>query len=152
MTARKVPARDLIVQVSDGAGTPTWLGIAGVKQVMVNPSENEESVDATDYASAGEYEGMIMQRGASIKPEGSLIKDHLTGVQDPGQARCETLATGKAYASLGAVRFRHPQDSLWKVWNTAMFSVGEQGGGNNDLTSWACTITRSGASTTAAAP
>lgn len=152
MAARKVPARDLIVQVSDGAGVPTWLGIAGYKQVVVNPGENEETVDSTDYASAGEYEGMVMQRGASLQPEGFLVKDHLTGVLDAGQARCETLAAGKAYASLGAVRFRHPQDTLWKVWNTAMFSLGEQGGGNNDLTTWSVKITRSGASTTAAAP
>lgn len=150
MTARKVPARDLIVQVSDGGGTPTWLTIAGLNSVTFNPSENEETVDATDYNSAGEYEGMVMQRGAAFEMKGFIVKDHLTDVQDVGQARCETLGTGKAYGSLGAIRFRHPAATTWKVWNTAMFSVGEQGGGNNDLTSWACTVTRSGASTTSA--
>lgn len=150
MAARKIPARDIIVQVSDGGGTPTWLAIGGLNSVTVNPGENEETADITTYDSAGEYEQLVMQRGASLALEGFLIKDHLTDTPDTGQARCETLGTAKAYASLGAIRFRHPASTTWKVWNTATFSLGEQGGGNNDVTSWSCTVTRSGASTTAA--
>lgn len=150
MTQRKINARDLIVQVSDGAASPTWLAIAGFTSATPNPSENEENVDTTTYDSDGNYEGEIMQRGASLALEGFLIKDHLTGVQDPGQARCEYLGTQTGYDSLGAIRFRHPMDTLWKVWNQATFSMGEQGGGNNDKVTWSCTITRSGASTTAA--
>jgi hypothetical protein len=149
MTLRKINARDIIVQVSDGAAVPTWLAIGGLNSVTPNPSENEESADTTTYDSDGNYEGEIMQRGAAMEMEGFLLKDHLTGAPDPGQARCEYMATLTGYDSLGSIRFRHPMDTTWKVW-TATFSIGEQGGGNNDKTSWSCTITRSGASTTAA--
>lgn len=150
MTLRKVPARDLIVQVSDGLTVPTWLTIAGHNEIVVNPAENEEVTETTEYASAGDYEGMVMQRGASLQLNGFQVKDHLTDAQDPGQARCEQLANAKAYDSLGSVRFRHPAATQWKVWNTAFFSTGEQGGNNNAMTGWSCKITRSGASTTAA--
>ncbi len=152
MTQRKVPARDLILQVSDGAASPTWLGIAALNKITVNPGEQEQAVDITTFDSAGQYEEVKLQRGASLKPEGFLHKDHLTGAQDPGQARCETLATAVGYASQGSIRFRHPADTVWKVWNTATFSLAEQGGGNNDMTSWSVSIMRSGASTTTAAP
>ncbi|MDT5016713.1 MAG: hypothetical protein QOD39_2873 [Mycobacterium sp.] len=152
MTQRKVPARDLIFQVSDGAASPTWLGVAALKQFVLNPGEQEQATDITTYDSAGNYEELVMQRGASIKAEGSMHKDHLTGVQDTGQARCETLAAAVAYASQGAVRFRYPADTTWKVWPTATFRLGDQGGDNNAVTTWSVTIMRSGASTTAAAP
>ncbi|HZM83825.1 MAG TPA: hypothetical protein VFC19_49535 [Candidatus Limnocylindrales bacterium] len=149
MAQRKIPARDIIVQVE--TSTPgTWVAIGGLTSVTPNPSENEETADATTYESVGQYEQLVMQRGAAMELEGFLLKDHVSGAQDTGQARCETIATGIGYTSLGSIRFRHPADTLWKVWATATFSVGEQGGGNNDLTSWSATITRSGASTTAA--
>lgn len=152
MPTRKINARDIIVQVSDGAAVPTWIGIGGLNTVTPNPGENEESVDTTTYDSVGAYEQEIMQRGFSLSLEGFELKDPTTGALDPGQARCTTLATATGYNSLGSVRFRHPMDTLWKVWGAATFSVGEQGGGNNDKSSWKATITRSGASTTATAP
>lgn len=150
MTERKINARDIIIQVSDGATVPTWLAIGGLNSVTPNPGENEESVDTTTYDSDGVYEGEVMQRGAKLELEGFLLKDHLTGAQNVGQARVEYMATQTGYDSLGAIRFRHPMDTAWKVWNGATFSLGEQGGGNNDKTPWSCTITRSGASTTVA--
>lgn len=146
MTPRKINARDLIVEVADTTGL-TWLEIAGITSATVNPGENEETADTTEYASGGNYEQEIMQRGASFALEGFLVKDDTTGALDPGQARCEELAALTGYASLGKLRFRHPMDTNWKVWS-ATFSVGEQGGGNNDKTSWSCTCTRSGPSTT----
>lgn len=144
----KINARDLIVQVE--RSTPNnWDGIGGLNEIVPNFSENEETVDTTTYESAGEYEQEIMQRGASMALKGFVLLDNVSGVQDTGQARCETLATLKAASSLGRIRFRHPLSTTWKIW-TATFSVAEQGGGNNAKTPWNCTITRSGASTTAA--
>ncbi len=149
MVAEKINARDLILQVQ--LADLSWQGIAGLNSIVPNPSENEETVDTTVYASAGDYEGEIMQRGASMALEGFVYLDNVSGAQDVGQARCETLATLKAYESLGSIRFRHPLNTtLWKVWLQATFSVGEQGGGNNDKTPWKCAITRSGPSTTMA--
>ncbi|MBA9003732.1 phage tail tube protein [Thermomonospora cellulosilytica] len=148
MTLRKINARDIIVQVQAADGT-TWIEVAGLNSVTVNPGENEETAETTTFASQGAYEQEVMQRGAQLTLEGFLLKDDATGAQDPGQLRCETLAAQVGVASLGKARFRHPVDTQWKVWN-GTFSLGEQGGGNNDKTGWQCTITRSGASSTMA--
>lgn len=149
MPGVKINARDIIIQVSDGQVSPTWIVIDGLNSVTVNAGENQAVTDTTTFASQGSYEHEIMQRGASIEMEGFVLKDAVSGAQDPGQARCETLSTFVATASLGALRFRHPVDSQWKVW-TATFSADEQGGENNDKSSWSMTATRSGASSAAA--
>ena len=47
------------------------------------------------------------------------------------------------------LRFRHPVDTQWRVWNCTA-SLGEQGGDNNDKASWSVTFTRSGATATMA--
>lgn len=146
MPPTKIPARDITIQVQDDDGS-TWLDIGGEVSATYNPGENEETADVTTFASGGNYEQWIVQRGASLALEGLLLKDSATGAQDPGQARCEDLASMLGAASLGMIRFRHPMDTKWKVWN-GTFSLGEQGGGNNDITGWSVTVTRSGASTT----
>jgi hypothetical protein len=151
MPTRKINARDMILQVlaSDGA---TWLGIGGLNSITPKPDEDEEEVDTTTYDSQGNAESEIMQRGYSMDLEGFQLKDPTTGALDPGQARCEALAKLKGYDSLGGVRFRHPMDTQWNIWAGATFSVGEQGGGNNDKSSWKATIKRSGPTTYASAP
>jgi hypothetical protein len=149
MTQRKQLMRDMVVQVQSDDGL-TWLAVAGRNNITINPSENEEVADATDMDSDGEYKGVPMQRGASFALEGFLMADHLTDSEDPGQARCMELAAAKGYEGLGAIRFRRPAATMWKIWTEAIFSAGEQSGGNNGLTSWSCTVTRSGPSTTAA--
>ncbi|MFB6722923.1 phage tail tube protein [Kribbella sp. NPDC056345] len=147
MPAVKINARDIIIQVAEANGT-TWTPLGGLNSAVPNASENEEVVDTTTFDSAGNYEQEIIQRGAILELEGFLLKDPANGAQDPGQARVEALATQVGFASIGKIRFRHPMDTTWKVWN-ATFSLGEQGGGNNDKFAWAATVTRSGASTTA---
>lgn len=148
MANTKINARDLITQVE--SSTPgTWLGIGGLNEIVPNFSENEETADTTTYESAGEYEQEIMQRGASMSLKGFVLLDNVSGAQDAGQARCETLATLKGAASVGKIRFRHPLSTTWKIWN-GTFSIAEQGGGNNAKTPWNCNVVRSGASTTAA--
>ncbi|MFF4989627.1 phage tail tube protein [Streptosporangium saharense] len=151
MAKRKINARDIIFEVSDGAVSPAWLPVKGLTGVNVNPGENEESVETTDFDSQGAYEQEILQRGASLELEGFLLKDDTTGAQDPGQARVEEMGGEDALGadSLGQVRFRHPMDDEWKVW-TCTFSLAEQGGGNNDKSSWGATVTRSGRSSTVA--
>lgn len=150
MVATQVPARSLIVQVRAADGT-TWLPIKGITQWTMNPAEGEEVTDVTTYDSQGDAESRKMQRGKSLKGEGKLYKDTITGVQDAGQARCEVIADSLAEDSVGRVRFRHPMDTQWKVWD-AILSIGEQGGGNNDMTGWSVTATRTGSSMTASAP
>ena len=148
MTQRKINARDIIVEISDGAASPTYLTVENLATVTVNLSENEETVDTTDYDSDGAYEQEIMQRGASLALEGQAKKDHLTGALQPGRARVEAMAgeTALGSDSIAAIRFRHPMDTQWKVWNCTV-SLTEQGGGPNDKTSWGATITKSGPTT-----
>lgn len=150
MTQRKINARDIILQVSDGAASPTWLAVEHLSNVTVNLGENEETVDTTDYDSLGAYEQEIMQRGAAMDLEGMALKDDLTGALPAGRARVEAMAGEDkvGYDSLGQVRFRHPMDTLWRIW-TCTFTLGEQGGETNDKTSWSATVTKSGRTTTA---
>ncbi|EFC80251.1 phage tail tube protein [Parafrankia sp. EUN1f] len=150
MTAIQIPARSLIVQVRAADGS-TYLPVKGITSWTVNPAEGEETTDTTTYDSNGNAESRKMQIGKSMAGEGKMIKDHATGVQDAGQARIEVLADSLAEDSVGRIRFRHPMESVWKIWDVIV-SIGEQGGGNNDMTGWSCTFTRTGASTTASAP
>ena len=147
MPAEKIPARDIIIQVEESTAD-TWAQINQLTSATFNPSENEETADTTTFDSQGEYEQLIMQRGAVMEMEGYLRKDSATGAMDAGQARVEALAKLKGVGSLGRLRFRHPMDGEWQIWN-ATFTVGEQGGGTNDMTSWAATITKSGPTETA---
>lgn len=150
MTQRRINARDMIVEVEDE--TPdTWLKVERLQNIVVNPGENEEAVDVTDYDSEGSYEQEIMQRGASLTLEGLAWKDNETGALMPGRARVEEMAGEDKLGSdsLGRIRFRHPMDTEWRIW-TCTFSLGEQGGATNDKTSWSATITKSGKTTTAA--
>ncbi|HEY9476483.1 MAG TPA: hypothetical protein VIS06_21865 [Mycobacteriales bacterium] len=148
MTATKINARDITVEVQASDGT-TWNEVLGLTSATLTPSANEETVDRTTFDSDGEYEGVIKQRGSQIKLDGRRYQDPDTGAFDPGQSRCETLATLKGLASLGKIRFSYPADTVWTEW-TAFFSAGDQGGGNNDDVTWSITATKSGPSTTTA--
>lgn len=146
----KINARDIVIQVAEANGT-TWTAIGGLTSAVPNASENEEVVDTTSFDSHGHYEQEVIQRGATLALEGFQLKDSANGKPDDGQARVEFLASQVGTESLGKVRFRHPMDTVWKVW-TATFTIGEHGGGNNDKAAWAVTITRSGPSTTEDVP
>lgn len=146
----KINARDVIFQISDGAGTPVWTDLEGMSTYTLKPGENEETVDTTTYTSAGAYEQEIMQRGASIEAEGFKIVDSTTGAAAPGQLRVEAAAALLGSASLVDIRFRAVSTlTNWKVWK-ATVSLGDQGGGNNDKTGFSATFTRSGAASSVA--
>lgn len=150
MTATKIPARSIIVQVL-AADNVTWLPISSLSEVTIDPSAESAKADTTTFDSNGTYEGRIMQRGAAMVLAGLLVKDDTTGVQDTGQARVVNLAKGVAEASIGSIRFRHPADNQWKNW-TAYFEESKYGGKNNDESSWGANVTRSGPTTLTTAP
>lgn len=150
MATRQINARDLVVQISDGAVSPTWLSIGGMRSWKPNPGEDEQVTDTTTVDSDGQAESQVMQRGFSLTGEGRELEDPLTGSRDAGQARVEILAAGVGETSLGSIRFRTPASATWKVWAEARFSLGEQGGEHNDKGAWVFTAVRSGPTTTAA--
>jgi hypothetical protein len=147
----KVNARDIIVEASDGAATPTWVEIGGLTSVTINEGENEETADTTTYASRGAHEQDIMQRGATMSLEGLRLADDVTGALDPGQAQVvENAGLDRVgVLSHSIYRFRWPMDAEWTVWD-ATTSLGERGGGNNDKVGFAATLTRSGPSSSEA--
>lgn len=148
MTERRINARDIIIQASDGATSPTWLTLEKLSGATFKPGENEEVADTTNFDSQGAYEQEVMQRGATMEIDGMALKDDLTGALPPGRARVEAMAseTAVGYLSLGQIRFRHPMDTNWRVWNCTV-SLGDQGGDTNDKTGWQATITKSGLTT-----
>lgn len=145
MSALKYDSRGCEFEI-ESATPGTWVAIGGLNTHTI--SRSSSNVDTTTYASDGDYEQQIMQRGMSLKLEGFRLIDPGTGVQDPGQALVETLADAKSDASLGSIRFAGPGATEWRVW-TATAELGDEGGDNNAKESWSVTFTRSGASTTA---
>lgn len=138
----QINARDWIFEVSEDAGT-TWSEIDEITSFELNAAEGEESADTTTFKSQGVAESQAMQRGATLAVTGKKSP------ADPGQQAVEAQAGKVGDESLGGVRFRHTTDTEWTRW-TAWASLGTQGGGNNEKTSWGATFTRSGAATTEA--
>lgn len=145
----QINARDWIFEVSEDphAGTPVWAKIAGLESFDLNNSENEESVDTTTFDSNGVAESQAMQRGASLQVDGKRVRTGAT--VDPGQAAADSLAEQVGDESVGGLRFRHKDDTTWTQWD-AWCSRGNNGGGNNEKTTWSATFNRSGAATTPA--
>lgn len=146
----KIDARgwEFLVEATDLEGA-LWLEIGGLNSFELDPSANNETVDYTTFRSNGEYEGEAMQRGGSIEFEGFVERDDDDiAIPDPGQARIDELGAKTSKASHGRLRFRHDTDDDYTVWRFYV-EPGAKGGGNNDKTSWAATLTRSGAATTA---
>ncbi|MGA5354049.1 phage tail tube protein [Streptomyces thermodiastaticus] len=151
MAGRPIDARGWVFEVLDMDATEeTWLPISGVNTFTHNPGENEETVDTTVFDSDGMYEQDVMQRGASLELEGLYYVDKATGERDPGQAYVDTVwANALGVDSRGMIRWRHKSQTQWVVWE-ATVTPGEQGGGNNDKTSWSASFTRCGAPSTLA--
>ena len=149
MALQKYNARDVDFQIEDFLSPGTWITIDAVN--TFTKGNDQETTDTTTYASQGQAESQKMQIGKTLGLEGPRLRDSVTGAGDPGQAKVEALAERLGEDSLGRVRFSHKNDTTWEIW-TAHVTLGDQGGGNNDKTSWAATFTRSGASSSAAKP
>lgn len=144
MAAGQVNARDYIFEISDGAATPVWTQIEGLTSWELDPSENEETADTTDFDSDGDYSQHIMQRGATLELEGKRHLDEATGTAAPGQIAVEVLGTKKGVESVGTIRWRHKTETDWIVWDCTA-TMGERGGETNDKDGWAVTFSRNGA-------
>lgn len=149
MALQKYNARDVEFQVEDFLSPGTWIAIGGIN--TFSKGHEEETADTTTFGSNGQAESQKMQIGKSLTIEGLRLRDDATGAGDPGQAKVEALSERLGEQSLGRIRFSHEQDTSWEVW-TCHANLGDQGGGNNDKTTWSATFTRSGANTTAAKP
>lgn len=149
MTQIQLNARDMVVEISDGAATPVWTEIAGLVSFKFDPSKEEKTADTTTFMSGGHYEQEVMQRGAVISLDGMRIADDLTGAPDPGQLLVELLHEKFGAESVGRIRFRHLLDTSWKLWK-ATTTLGAQDGKTNDKLGWSTEFSRNGTSTTVA--
>lgn len=148
MTAKKHDARGFQFQIEDPANVGTWVDIAPTGINTFTKGRSSSNTDTTTYASDGDAEQQIMQRGKTLKLGGVRLKDPDTGDLDPGQALVEALGDKKSDDSLGSIRFAHNLDTNWQVW-TATAEMDDEGGGTNDKVSWGVSFTRSGADSTA---
>jgi hypothetical protein len=147
VAVEKVSARDWVVEINTGTvAVPAWTQIGGINNFVIG--RNDEETDTTDFDSGGMEEHHVMQRGKTLGLEGFFKEDPANGDRDAGQEAVEAHAELVGAASLKQYRFTSP-GGTGKV---AMFSakIGSVGGGNNDKTSWAVELKRSGAEAAAA--
>lgn len=157
MAAEKYNARDCRFAIEDFNSPGTWVefrtaqggsGEGGIN--TFTKGHAYEAADTTVFGSGGRAETQNMQEGKTLGLQGFRLKDPDTGALDPAMALTEAQAGRLGVDSLVGFRFAAPGDTVWTVWTKATFQLGEEGGGNNDKVTWACTVTRSGAETTAA--
>lgn len=141
----RISARGWHFEIRDPqAETETWVEIGGLNNFDLDPSENNEDTETTEFADRGTYTGRMMQRGASLELEGNFRKQKETPAEkDPGQKLVDTLGDQVDEESIGQIRMRHETDPEWTNWDCYV-EKGSRGGGNNDKTSWAATFTKSG--------
>ena len=143
MATGQINARDYIFQINTTGST--YVTIEGLTSWSLDPSENEETADVTDFASDGDYSQHIMQRGATLELEGKKHKDEANaGASAPGQLAVEVLASKKGGASVGVMRWRHKTEAKWIVWDVTA-TLGERGGETNDKDGWGVTFNKNGA-------
>jgi hypothetical protein len=147
----QINARDLIFQVSDMGGVPTWTEVGGLTEAGVDYSANQAEEETTTFDDAGMYRQEIMQRGAKLTLTGRALADSATMVREPGQAQMNAHADKVGTASVVDVRFRYPGAANWVTWS-ATVSRGEETGGNNNKVGCKYELVRCGAAGTAVAP
>lgn len=152
MAGEQYNARDVRFQIEDYLNPGTWTDI-GPKGIETFSNGREyESTPTTTFGSNGNAESQTMELGKTLQLEGKRLRDPATGAIDAGQLLVETQADRLGDASLTGFRFAHKDDTTWTVWAKARFEMGDSGGGTNEKVGWSVTITRSGATTTAAKP
>lgn len=139
MPITKVPARDWTVEIETGP-TPDFTEVGGLTTLTFG--QESEDTDTTDFDSNGEAEHRVMQRGRTLGLEGFYLEDKDSGDRDPGQAAIEALGEKVGEDSISMFRLTSPGGTEKKFRGSV--ELGDVGGGNNDMTSFAATITRSG--------
>jgi hypothetical protein len=149
MAPVKYNARDIEFEIEDFANPGTWVAIGPDAINTFSKSQNYEDTDTTTFGSEGQEESQNMQIGKSMTLEGFRLRDKTTGALDAGQALVEAQAERLGDDSLIGFRYAHKDDTEWVVWTQARFQLGDTGGDSNAKVTWAVTVTRSGADTTA---
>lgn len=146
MPITKVLARGWKLEVNTALdNAPVWIRVGGVNSFTF--SNSKDDADTTDFDSDGYLEHMVANRGFEISAEGFYLVDKTTAARDAGQEYVEGLNEKMGSDSLGQFRIISPAGTI-KIFKASV-GLGDIGGGNDDPTSWSCTLTVSGKPTTA---
>jgi hypothetical protein len=130
-------ARGWTFQVDSGG----WATIGHIDTFSM--SDSDTKADTTTFDDAGAESHLVAARAKTVTLKGKYQVDESTGARDAGQEAVEAWAALIGQTSLKQFRITDPSTSnTITFWATA--AMGDIGGGNNDPTSWACTVTRSG--------
>lgn len=145
-TVNQIEAKRCFVELSDGAASPTWTQVGGLK--TLGTSFPTSDTDATTFDTAGWTSKLVMERGLVVKAVGLFKVDPTTGVQDAGQLAAEAAAQATGGGSVRDIRVTIPLKSDLSVLRryacSATVAMDDQGGGNNDLVTWGATLTSYG--------
>jgi hypothetical protein len=130
----KVMARDWEIHVSKLTPIPVWVRIGGI--TTFTSSNDKEDADVTDFDDQGYSQGIVVSRTGETSFEGHYLED------DEGQQLIDDLSEEMGHESLALIRLTRPSGRVLEFCGT--FTMGDVGGGNNDITSWGASINRSG--------
>ena len=136
----KVPARDWKVEINTGdSATPAWTPVEGLTTLGFSAEMGER--DTTDFDSGGWLEHVVSNRGRGLNLEGYYQEDD-TGARPEGQEAVDALGEKIGAASIGEFRLTSPNGK--GIEFKASSNPIEQGGGNDDNTSWGAELKVSG--------
>lgn len=139
MAVTKFLARDLVIQVRDGADTQ-WLTIGGLNSLTHAPATAR--ADTSSFDSNGREEHLVAQRGETWTLAGFSMEDVAAGTRDPGQARVEAIGKLIGLGGLGVFMVTSPGGNT--VTFDASAEVTLAGGGHNDAAAWQAVVTVTG--------
>lgn len=138
MAVTKVLARGWILKVNTGTeAVPVFTEVNGLNTFTFSNSKND--ADTTDFNSAGFVEHIVASRSFEISGEGFFLEDKSTGDRDAGQEKVEEYGLLVGEDSLRTWTLTTPGGTVRTF--KASVVVGDQGGGNDDPTSWGFTLT-----------
>jgi len=144
MAISKFLARDLSIAIDSGLGSGaggSYTPILGLNTLTHSPSTT--TADATDFQSAGHAEHYVVQRGDEWTLAGHVLIDVGTGTRDPGQLAVEAVAQAIGIHAAETFKITNPAGKTIVFKATA--EVTQQSGGHNDLATWQCKLTVTGA-------
>lgn len=134
MAKLKVMARDWEIHVSKLTSIPVWVRIGGI--TTFTSSNDKEDADVTDFDDEGFAQHIVVSRTGETSFEGHYLEE------DEGQLLIDDLSEAMGHESLALIRLTRPSGRVLEFMGT--FTMGDVGGGNNDITSWGASVNRSG--------
>lgn len=146
MAVTEIPARDFTFELNTGtSAAPTWVEVGGL--ISWSNSPTTVRANTQTWEDAGRQNAYVSSRGDSFVLTGRRQEDPVTGARDAGQEACEAWAKEIGPDSQKGFRITTPGGNTISFDATAECTIG--GGGEDDASTWQCSLTVSGAITEA---